>query len=181
MASSEVTEQINTAVGLANAAAKQVAELKGQLDSYGAFYQALLDYTGAVKTAAEGANALKLNLEELYRNTGTLSVSVGKLNSAACQLYNGTAQLASGTNKLAKQTATANKQINSEIKALTSTLTGNNEKAESFVSSKNTKVNSVQFVIKTAAIEKAAAAAESPAEQPALTFWQKLLRLFGLY
>ena len=40
---------------------------------------------------------------------------------------------------------------------------------------------SVQFVIKTAAIEKAEAAANDAAEEAPLTFWQKLLRLFGLY
>lgn len=40
---------------------------------------------------------------------------------------------------------------------------------------------SVQFVIKTAAIEKAEQAAESKNDEAPLTFRQKLLRLFGLY
>ena len=39
MASDEVTAKINAAVAAVSAAARQVSELKGQLDSYGAFYQ----------------------------------------------------------------------------------------------------------------------------------------------
>ncbi len=50
-----------------------------------------------------------------------------------------------------------------------------------FVSDKNTNVDSVQFVIKTAAVEKAKIAASAAAEEAPLTFWQKLFRLFSLY
>lgn len=51
----------------------------------------------------------------------------------------------------------------------------------SFVSEKNTHVNAVQFVIKTAAIEKAEVPLDDAGESAPLTFWQKLLRLVGLY
>ena len=59
--------------------------------------------------------------------------------------------------------------------------TGGDGDAVSFVSDKNTNVDSVQFVIKTAAIEKAEAAVDDVTESVPLTFWQKLLRLVGLY
>ena len=73
-------------------------------------------------------------------------------------------------------------QISDEINTMTSSITGSNaEVVVSFVSDKNTNVDSVQFVMKTAAIEKAEAAVSDVVEEAPLTFWQKLLRLFGLY
>ena len=86
MASDDMTSQINAAVAAAGDAAKQVAELKGQLDRYDAFYQGLLDYTAAVSDAAAGAKTLKLNLDTLSANTGTLRLSVGELNEAVQKL-----------------------------------------------------------------------------------------------
>ena len=181
MASDEVTSQISAAVATVSAAAEQVSELKGQLDSYGAFYQGLLDYTGAVSDAAAGAGTLKQGMDTLYRNTGTLMLSVGELNDAVGELYGGTKSLADGTAAFANQTADMDTRISEEIDAMTSSITGGDGGATSFVSDKNTQVDSVQFVIKTAAVEKAEPAADdAPAAAP-LTFWQKLLRLFGLY
>lgn len=181
MASDEVTSQISAAVATVSVAAEQVSELKGQLDSYDVFYQGLLDYTGAVSDAAAGAGTLKQGMDTLYRNTGTLMLSVGELNDAVGELYGGTKSLADGTAAFADQTADMDTRISEEIDAMTSSITGGDGGTTSFVSDKNTQVDSVQFVIKTAAVEKAEPAADDvPAAAP-LTFWQKLLRLFGLY
>ena len=163
------------------AALQQVSALKGQLDNYGAFYQGLLDYTDAVSDAAGGAKELKQNMDTLYSNTGTLKQSVGELNDAVSELYGGTKELADGTSEFAEQTSDMDTQISNEIDSIMSSITGGDAEAESFVSEKNTKVDSVQFVIKTAAIEKAEATVSDGAEEAPLTFWQKLLRLFGLY
>ena len=181
MASDEVTSQINAAVETVSSAAKQVSELKGQLDSYGAFYRGLLDYTGAVSDAAAGAESLKLNMDMLYGNTGTLEISVGELNDAVGELFDGTKELANGTSEFADKTSDMDTQISDEIDSLTSSVTGSDAETVSFVSEKNSNVDSVQFVIKTAAIEKAETAGNDAAEEAPLTFWQKLLRLFGLY
>ena len=162
-------------------AAAQIAALKNQLDSYGAFYQGLQDYTGAVSDAAAGSKTLALNMDTLLDNTGTLRVSVGELHDAVGELYDGTGKLADGTAEFVDKTSDMDTQISDEIDSMTSSITGGDGETVSFVSDKNTSVRSVQFVIKTAAIEKAEpAAAEAPVEAP-LTFWQKLLRLFGLY
>lgn len=58
---------------------------------------------------------------------------------------------------------------------------GSDADVVSFVSDKNTNVDSVQFIIKTAVVEKAEIAASAAAEEAPLTLWQKLLRLFSLY
>ena len=96
MTSDDVTSQINTAVAKVNAAAKQVSELMGQLDSYGTFYGGLLDYTGAVSKTAQGTKELKLNMDALYTNTGKLKISVGEMTDAVGKLYGGTKELANG-------------------------------------------------------------------------------------
>lgn len=181
MASDAVTAQINDAVAGVSAAAEQVSELKGQLDNYGAFYQGLLNYTGAVSDAAPGAKTLQLNLETLSKNTGTLQISVGELDDAVRQLYGGTKDLAGGTSEFADETADMDTQISDEIDAMTASITGGDEAVASFVSAKNTNVDAVQFVIKTAAIEQAETAETDAAPEAPLTFAQKLLRLFGLY
>ena len=181
MASDEVTSQISAAVAAAGAAAQQVSELKGQLDSYGAFYRGLLDYTAAVGDAAAGAGSLELGMDTLYKNTGALKISVGELNDAVGSLYDGTKELADGTSEFADKTADMDTQISDEIDSIISSVNGGDSETVSFVSDRNTNVDSVQFVIKTEAIEKTEAAADDEAEEAPLTFWQKLLRLFGLY
>lgn len=72
-------------------------------------------------------------------------------------------------------------QISDEIDSMTASLSGGDGDAVSFVSEKNTNVDSVQFVIKTAAIEKVEMTVDNAVENATLTFWQKLLRLAGLY
>ena len=62
-----------------------------------------------------------------------------------------------------------------------SSATGSDVEITSFVSEKNTNVKSVQFVIQTEAIEIAETVDVAPVVEEKLNFWQKLLRLFGLY
>lgn len=180
MASDDVTSQINAAVATVSAA-KQVSELKGQLDSYGVFYQGLVAYTDAVSSAAAGAKSLKLNMDTLYSNTGKLKLSVGELSDVVGELYDGTGELTHGTTEFVDKTSDMGTQISDEIDSMTASLSGGDGDAESFVSEKNTNVNTVQFVIKTAAIEKAETTTDNTVESAPLTFWQKLLRLVGLY
>ena len=54
------------------------------------------------------------------------------------------------------------------------------EEPVSFVSEKNTNVESVQFVMQTDAIEVEETDEAAAAQEEKLSFWQKLLRLFGL-
>lgn len=68
-----------------------------------------------------------------------------------------------------------------EIDEVLASIGGEETETVSFVSEKNTNVNSVQFVIKTTSIEKAELVTVDPPEEAPLNFWQKLLRLFGLY
>lgn len=180
MTEEQKAQILNAAVATVSAA-KQVSELKGQLDSYGVFYQGLVAYTDAVSSAAAGAKSLKLNMDTLYSNTGKLKLSVGELSDVVGELYDGTGELTDGTTEFVDKTSDMDTQISDEIDSMTASLSGGDGDAESFVSEKNTNVNTVQFVIKTAAIEKAETTTDNTVESAPLTFWQKLLRLVGLY
>ena len=181
MKSNEVTDQITSAVSAANSAAASVAELKGQLDNYSLFYEGLKDYTSAVSSAASGANTLKLNMDTLYANVGTLKTSVGDLNDGVKELFDGTTELKNGTGEFVTETDGIETEVSDEIDSMISSATGSDVEITSFVSEKNTNVKSVQFVIQTEAIEIAETVDVAPVVEEKLNFWQKLLRLFGLY
>lgn len=181
MKSKEVTDQITAAVADANTAAASVAELKGQLDNYSLFYEGLKSYTSAVSDAASGANTLKINMDILYTNVGTLKTSVAELNDGVRVLFDGTTELKDGTGEFVKETDGIETEVSGEIDSMINEATGSDLDIVSFVSEKNTNVDAVQFVIQTEAIEIAEAVIEEPIIEEKLDFWQKLLRLFGLY
>lgn len=181
MKSKEVTDQITAAVAAANTAAASVTELKGQLDNYSLFYEGLKSYTSAVSDAASGANTLKINMDTLYTNVGTLKTSVGELNDGVKALLDGTTELKNGTGEFVKETDGIETEVSGEIDSMITEATGSDVEITSFVSEKNTNVDSVQFVIQTEAIEVAEVVNAEPVVEEQLNFWQKLLRLFGLY
>lgn len=181
MKSKEVTDQITAAVAAANTAAASVTELKGQLDNYSLFYEGLKSYTSAVSDAASGAGTLKLNMDMLYTNVGTLKTSVGELNDGVKALYDGTTDLKNGTGEFVKETDGIEDEVSGEVDKMITEATGSDVAITSFVFEKNTNVDAVQFVIQTEAIEIAEVEDTEPVVVEKLTFWQKLLRLFGLY
>ena len=71
-------------------------------------------------------------------------------------------------------------QVQDQINGILNTIGGEEIEPVSFVSDKNTNIKSVQFVIKTEAIEKAKVIANDIQEEAPLNFRQKLLRLFGM-
>ena len=180
MKSKEVTDQITAAVAAANTAAASVTELKGQLDNYSLFYEGLKSYTSAVSDTASGANTLKINMDTLYANVGTLKTSVGELNDGVKSLFDGTTELKNGTGEFVKETAGIETEVSGKIDSMITEATGSDVEVTSFVSEKNTNVDSVQFVIQTEAIEVAEIVNAVTVVDENLNFWQKLLRLFKL-
>lgn len=71
-----------------------------------------------------------------------------------------------------------NDQIDEEIDILLETIGGSMENPVSFVSEKNTNVESVQFVIQTKAIEVEETENVEEATEEELSLWQKFLNLF---
>jgi len=181
MQTEEVTSQIAVAVSAAESFAAGISELKANLDDYRLFYEGLQSYTSAVSSAAGGAETLNRGAGTLYTNVGLLNDAVAELGNGAKSLLDGASTMKSGTNEFVQEASGMNDEVSSEIDAILATVSGGETEIESFVSKKNTNVDAVQFVIQTEAITITEPVSNELIVEESLTFWQKLLRLFGLY
>ena len=110
-----------------------------------------------------GVNAYTQGVDQILAGTQQLSSASLLLVAGAHQLY----------------TETSNMQLDEELGSLLDTLSAPGVPA-SFTSDKNT-VSALQFALQTEPIQPDAAAAAEQAPAHELTFWEKLLDLFGLY
>lgn len=133
--------------------------------------QNLAVLTGAVNTLAQQYGTLDDGVNAYAGGVGQLTAGVRQLASGAAQLTAGTGELRASTGSL---------DLGDQLNGLLSSLSGEGQ-TSSFLSEENTDVAGVQFVMQTAAIQRPAAPVEPEPEPVRLTFWQKLLRLFGLY
>ena len=95
-------------------------------------------------------------------------------------LNDGTGALKDGTGELRDKTSGMDTQITDRIDEMLESITGDRDKIVSFVSEKNTNVDSVQFVIQTEAIEEKQEEEVKSTERESLTIWEKVLHLFGI-
>lgn len=115
---------------------------------------------------------------DLYDGTSDLYDGTVDLYDGTSDLYDGTVELQDGTKEFYDKTYDMDTQVRDQIDDMLAEISGSDAPVVSFVSDKNENVNSVQFVIKTAAIEKEEVE-ETVAEEAAPTgFFQKLLALF---
>ncbi len=98
--SSEVQGQINGAVEQAQSGAASVQALKGQLDSYKAFYNGLNQYTAGVASAKSGADTLNAGAGQLKAGTAELAGGIDQLYDGIITLKNGAPALTDGVTKL---------------------------------------------------------------------------------
>jgi X-X-X-Leu-X-X-Gly heptad repeat protein len=165
-----------------------LATVKLQLDGIMQFAQGLKDYTDAVAQLGLGAEELTKGLGKFKDSSGEIVASANaiydgaiKINSGIKELRNGLAAYKDGTNKFREKSSGIDIIIDDQINNLLDEITGQNDMVESFVSEKNTEVSSVQFVLKTKPIEMPDTGSTEITEPVKLNFWQKLLKLFGLY
>ena len=169
----------------------KISALSGGINELVTNY-ALLDsgineYTGGVAQLAAGYTQIVDGVSSLASGSKTLLSGSDELKNGAGELYDGivaycdgVSELAAGTNELYTKTDGMDTQLQEQIDEILASIGGEETETVSFVSDKNTDVNSVQFVMKTAAIEKAEVIANDVQEEASLNFWQKLLRLFGM-
>lgn len=150
-------------------------------------------YEGVV-ALKDGSYALMSGAVDLSEGTVTLADGMVQLNAGAVvlcdgaielengifKLENGLIELQGGTMQFRDRTANLDSNMLAQLRAGIEQLFGSSDEVQSFVSPQNTNVQSVQFVIRTPAIELEETAQEKATEQQKLTFWQKLLRLFGI-
>ena len=170
----------NYAAVLANI--PELAAVKAQLDGAVQFTQGLKSYTGGVAQLGSGASSLAdgtAALSSLPASANQLYQAGAQMNTAIGQLRDGLADYKKGTAALRSGTAGVGSDVGGQISGLLDSISGGGEKVVSFVSDKDTNVSSVQFVLKTGAIEAPKTESGTAAPSAQLTFWQKLLQLFG--
>ena len=135
-----------------------------------------------------GTKDLLNGIVKLYDSTGTLKDGTGKLDEGVAELitgisalYDGTGELKDGTEELRTKTSDADTEIEDKVDELLDTVSGGDSEVTSFVSEKNTNIDKVQFVIKTASITKDEAEEVVETEDTSMNVWEKFLDLFGLY
>ena len=132
-------------------------------DNYAVLDSGIKEYTGAVSKITDGYGKVYQGALDLVSGTNSL--------------YKGTTELTEGTGEFKKETSDLDKKVDDEVESMIESFAGGDFEVESFVSDKNTDVDSVQFVIKTEDIKKQEVkAVEEKTEE--LNFWQKLLNLF---
>ena len=134
----------------------------------------VVDLQDGVIELCNGAVTLKDGALELL--DGAIALQDGTV-----KLYDGTVELTDGTVEFRDKTSHLDKDLRDKINEAIADMLGGDFNIVSFVSAKNTQVEAVQFVIKTPSIGGEDTALTEPIVEEKLTFWQKLLRLFGLY
>ena len=153
--------------------------------SYGQLDDGINQYTGGVAAIAaaysqlvDGTNKLVAGSNELAKGSNDLNQGMFELYDGILALSDGAKELQSGTDEFAEQTDGMDVKISDTIDDTISSMSGGDDPVVSFVSDKNTDVKSVQFVIKTAAIEIPETEDTGETETETRTFWQKLTDLF---
>lgn len=169
--------------------AVNVSSLKTGVDqiveSYETLDSGITNYTGGVakivaayQQIADGTTNLVDGSSKLFDGSKTLKEGTADLFDGALDLDDGAKELHDGTKEFYDKTDDMDDQIQDKIDTMLDSLTGSDDKTISFVSDKNTNVQSVQFVIKTDAIEKPETETASDDTAEPLTFWEKLVKLF---
>ena len=162
-------KSINQLVASIENLAGSVNQLKTAIqtltENYGKLDSGINQYTDGVKKITGG-----------YEN---LSNGVGKVTNGAGTLYKGTTSLSEGTGTFLKESGGMKDKVNDQIDEMMEQYSDQEYKAVSFVSDKNTKVNSVQFVLQTPKVEKEEQKVVAKGKAEEKNLWQKFTALFG--
>lgn len=139
------------------------------------------DLADGVSDLLTGVSTVYEGSEELEDGTEELVDGVSELADAIAEAAQGSGTLSEGSASLRGETEGLTDTISEQIDMLLADITAADAEVVSFVSEKNTEVELVQFVIQTAAVEIAEVEEIAETEEVKLTFWQKLLKLFGFY
>ncbi|WP_028782100.1 hypothetical protein [Thalassobacillus devorans] len=149
-----------------NESMKQLQQGLQELSSnYNSFHSGLVDYTGGVQQLAG-------SYEEVHGGIASLTNGTNELENGAGKLHNGTAELA-------QQTADLPDQLQKEIDQMINQYDKSDFEPVSFVSAKNEKVDTVQFVIKTESIKKEEDEKAEPKKEEEKSFWDRFMSLFS--
>jgi len=184
---SAIGDMADTLTGMTGKLGALSAGIDTLVTKYTALDDGIGEYTGGVAKLAAGYDRIMEGVSDLAKGGKTLAKGSGSLYDGAEALYDGVASLtdgardlSDGTEEMHEKTADMDSQVEDQIDDMLASIEKGDSKTVSFVSQKNTNVKSVQFVIKTDAVEKPESAPAAGETAEKLTFWQKLIRLFGI-
>ena len=181
-----ITELTDTLSGLAVDMSTLKTGIDTLVENYETLDAGISQYTDGVASIVagysqltDGMSSLTSGSKNLLAGAGTLKDGTADLYAGMETLYNGTVTLSDGTEEFYEKTSDMDTQVEDSIDTMIDSISGSGVDVVSFVSDKNKNVESVQFVIQTAAIEKAEPEETVQTETSDSSFWQKLLKLFG--
>ena len=155
---------------------EQMAELKGALTqlitSYELLNRGLQAYTEAVAELGRNSVAVKEGYAAIVKGAQSLYSGISKYSEGAGQLAGGIAQLKEGTTSI-------DSEVDAAVGELIDSFTGGEFEPVSFISAENTDVVAVQFILLTDGIDEPDPEAPEKIVEKKLTFWERLLALFG--
>lgn len=155
---------------------KGIQSLKDGAGTLSAGTESLLN--GALSLLQSGAGQLADNTLTLQNGSKSLAEGAAALKDGTKEMKDGTKELSDGTDEFQSETADLDTKISDKISDTIDDMIGKDVETVSFVSEKNTNIESVLFVIKTPAIQKEEVKEETVTEEKKETFWEKLVGLF---
>lgn len=128
-----------------------------------------------------GSSQLVNGINDISSGANVLKSGSGKLLTGINEISTGVGSLKSGTSQLNDACSDIPNEIDSKVDELTSKYSSSDFEPISFVSEKNTNVESVQFVIRTDAIEVKEEEEVVVEEKVETNIWNLFLNLFKKY
>jgi putative membrane protein len=180
-----ITQLVNTLGNMTGNLAVLAGGINQLADRYTALDDGINGYTDGVAQLAagygqvmEGVSSLAQGSKELVNGSGDLYDGTVELYDGVTSLCDGAQEMANGTGEFRQEAPNMKEELEGKIDSLMESLGGDQEGTESFVSAKNTQVDSVQFAFQTTAILKEEQESTPAQEEAAPTFWQRLMDLF---
>lgn len=158
-----------------NKLTKQYTTLDGGIKAY---TEGVNEITNGYSSIVKGVSKLAAGSQTLVDGSKDLDNGVSDLYDGVVQLCDGAEELSDGTGELREETSDMDQKIDDKIDEIMESVKGKSEDTVSFVSEKNTNVDSVQFVIKTDAIEIPDEPKEEKETEEEKGILQKFVRLF---
>lgn len=182
-----ISELATTLTGMLSKLTELTAGVNEIVAEYEKLDSGLREYFGGIAQLSDGyvqvvdgISALSAASKELQEGAGTLNAGTKSLYDGLIALCEGTSTLAGGTGEMRDQVSGMDTVADEKFHEALSAIEGKNTETTSFASEKNTNVTSVQFAIKTEAIAVQVPDTPEAAPEENTTFWQKLLKLFGM-
>ena len=184
----EFNEAIGTLTSSLSSMLSEMVTLKAGVEALVESYEALDDglneYTDGVAEVVagysqlvSGVTSLSSGSKELLSGSSTLASGTAELYSGAAALSSGSSELSDGTQEFYDELSETSDEAMDVLDELLDMISGD-AKVSSFVSSKNTNVEAVQFVITSTAVEIEEEETEEETEEDDSNFWDKLSALF---